>query len=382
MACTSAASKRWCKSDSLSRASQKPISTFAVSGANLAARVQTETNGQADTPAILAKRINNLPNRVLGVQAHGEPVPIPSKQEGVTRLKIPIIVFVDQKGYAQEAAELATTLDKLALQRVTGQLKQKGVQSAGLAESDARIWPGLRTHPGMYTLQISTSWTGDVYADIETEMLPRLKSVKLSVKWSGPNGGTTDADQRTEEYLKEHLRQRNAPSQQPSNRPREGSTANSGPGENPTSTESQVAASPNTTPQSVEVRSAEPVMTSTINPPQGSGEIPGQGTLNGERYPQTRQRLLALDELKGLSAAEVQYAIDEIYARYGATFPKHPDVQRQFQKFDWYHPKPKLTFDDIDQSMSDIERENVKVLARYRAMTSRPYPAWLSSHPH
>ena len=120
-----------------------------------------------------------------------------------------------------------------------------------------------------------------------------------------------------------------------------------------------------TTPQSVEGRRAEPVTTPTINPPD-SVEIPSQRTLNGERYPQTRQRLLTLENIKGLSAAEVRYAINEIYARYGATFPNHPDVQQQFQKFDWYHPKRKLTFDDIDQLMSDIERENVKVLAQRR----------------
>jgi hypothetical protein len=88
------------------RLAEANISTFAVSGTNLAARVQTETAGQADTSAILGKLINDLPNRVLGVQTHGEPVPTSSKQEGVTRLKIPIIVFVDQKAYAQETAEL------------------------------------------------------------------------------------------------------------------------------------------------------------------------------------------------------------------------------------------------------------------------------------
>jgi hypothetical protein len=69
---------------------------------------------------------------------------------------------------------------------------------------------------------------------------------------------------------------------------------------------SQVAALPNTTPQSVEVRRAEPVTTPTINPPENSVEIPSQRTLNGERYPQTRQRLLTLDNIKGLSAAEVR----------------------------------------------------------------------------
>jgi hypothetical protein len=67
----------------------------------------------------------------------------------------------------------------------------------------------------------------------------------------------------------------------------------------------------------------------------------------------------------------VQYAINEIYARNGATF-HHPDVRQQFQKFDWYQPKPGLTFDDIDQSMSDIERHNLKMLAQYRAMSSQP----------
>jgi hypothetical protein len=46
---------------------------------------------------------------------------------------------------------------------------------------DVRIWPGLRTHPDF--LQLSTSWAGDAYVDIDTEILPRLKRCKLSVKW-------------------------------------------------------------------------------------------------------------------------------------------------------------------------------------------------------
>jgi len=44
---------------------------------------------------------------------------------------------------------------------------------------DLRIWPGLHSFPGV--LPISTSWTGDVYVDIESEKLPRLKGCKLSV---------------------------------------------------------------------------------------------------------------------------------------------------------------------------------------------------------
>jgi hypothetical protein len=292
------------------------ISTLAVNGTDLAARVQTETSAVEGAAAILSKRFNDFPNRVLRIEARGEPVPIVSKQEGVTRLKIPIIVVVDQEAYGQEVAELTAALDKLALQRVTGNLhfprggsqgreslrgpsgvallptnrfyasglgageevaagkalyelirdaQQKfsalpeapGVVTVmnGLSRSgttrlslyavnkvalgslnlptsckirvtvqlvdanenelessehdlepedenrsgiqlilekgpnaysvydigDVRIWPGLRTHPDF--LQLSTSWAGDAYVDVDTEMLPRLKRCKLSVRW-------------------------------------------------------------------------------------------------------------------------------------------------------------------------------------------------------
>ncbi len=53
---------------------------------------------------------------------------------------------------------------------------------------------------------------------------------------------------------------------------------------------------------------------------------------------------------------------NEIFARNGATFQR-PDVRQQFQKFAWYQPKPGLTLAVIEQSMSDIERQNVKALS-------------------
>ena len=112
---------------------------------------------------------------------------------------------------------------------------------------------------------ISTSWTGDVYADIETEMLPRLKSVKLSVKWSGPNSAKTDASQRTEEPTKEHLKLVDTRLLQPSNMPQKESAANSGTDDHPALAEPQVA-SPDNEPQSAEARSAEPVTTPPLMP--------------------------------------------------------------------------------------------------------------------
>jgi hypothetical protein len=88
--------------------------------------------------------------------------------------------------------------------------------------------------------------------------------------------------------------------------------------------------------------------------------------LEGERYPQTRLRLLTPDDVKGMSVPQLRYALNEVYARYGACFPKNPEIQQQFQKFSWYHPNPSITFSDIDQSMSETEKENVKLLGEYR----------------
>jgi hypothetical protein len=93
--------------------------------------------------------------------------------------------------------------------------------------------------------------------------------------------------------------------------------------------------------------------------------------LAGERDPQTRQHALTEDEVASMNIAQIRYAINEIYARYGATFPNTPDVQRQFQKFSWYHPSAGITFEMIDQKMSDIERQNVKFLAEYRELLRR-----------
>jgi hypothetical protein len=64
----------------------------------------------------------------------------------------------------------------------------------------------------------------------------------------------------------------------------------------------------------------------------------------------------------------LRYAINEVYARYGAPFSDNPDIRRQFQKFSWYHPNPNIGFSDIDQSMSEIEKENIKLLGQYRSM--------------
>jgi hypothetical protein len=65
---------------------------------------------------------------------------------------------------------------------------------------------------------------------------------------------------------------------------------------------------------------------------------------------------------------QLQYAIDEVYARYGAIFPHRPDNQREFEKCSWYHPNPNLSYEAIDQLMSDVERQNIKFPALCREL--------------
>jgi DNA polymerase III delta subunit len=90
--------------------------------------------------------------------------------------------------------------------------------------------------------------------------------------------------------------------------------------------------------------------------------------LDGEQYPQTRLRILTAEDVKGLSITQLRYAINEMYARYGATFPNTPAIRRLFEKFYWYHPNTSLSYEAIDQLMSDVERQNVKFLALCREL--------------
>jgi YARHG domain/Outer membrane lipoprotein len=88
----------------------------------------------------------------------------------------------------------------------------------------------------------------------------------------------------------------------------------------------------------------------------------------GERYPLTRQRLLTMADVDSLSSAQLRYAINEMYARHGATFPSQPPIEAQFRKFPWYHPNPMLTFEQIEDTFSQIERDNLALLGQVREM--------------
>jgi chemotaxis protein histidine kinase CheA len=119
----------------------------------------------------------------------------------------------------------------------------------------------------------------------------------------------------------------------------------------PTSpTETPVPTSPTETPAS----------TSPTATPRGTG-------LAGERYPQTRLHILTWADVADLDYTDLQYAINEMYARHGEQFLKDPGIRSQFEKFNWYVPMPGMTMSRAEREFSRVERQNRDLLARAHA---------------
>jgi chemotaxis protein histidine kinase CheA len=93
---------------------------------------------------------------------------------------------------------------------------------------------------------------------------------------------------------------------------------------------------------------------------------PAPSGFPGERFPQTRLRILTEAEVANLDYDDLQYAINEMYARHAAQFLKDPDVRKQFERFTWYYPMPGMTLSRIDREFSRIESQNRDLLARLR----------------
>ncbi len=91
----------------------------------------------------------------------------------------------------------------------------------------------------------------------------------------------------------------------------------------------------------------------------------GSAPLPGERFTDTRSRILEKEEVKGWTDAKIRYALNEMFARHGADFAD-PSLSKWFRQFAWYQPRPDLTFDSIESQMSPTEQQNVKLLASVR----------------
>lgn len=85
----------------------------------------------------------------------------------------------------------------------------------------------------------------------------------------------------------------------------------------------------------------------------------------GEHFPETRTRILAAEDLQNWKEDKLRYAINELFARRGATFGDKA-LSTLFSQFSWYHPDPTLTLDQVESLFSDIEKQNLKLLGEYR----------------
>ena len=88
--------------------------------------------------------------------------------------------------------------------------------------------------------------------------------------------------------------------------------------------------------------------------------------LPGEQFAQTRLRELSPEETGGLTPDQVQYALNEIYARHGYRFATS-GPRRQFSRFAWYKPVKGQSAAASWKRFSDIEKRNEQRLLGARS---------------
>lgn len=88
--------------------------------------------------------------------------------------------------------------------------------------------------------------------------------------------------------------------------------------------------------------------------------------MNGERFPQTRTRQLALADISNWNYGKTRYALNEMYARYGYPFHSGP-IRKQFDQFSWYHPVAGRSTAEIEDMMTPVEKANLQLLAQRRS---------------
>ncbi|MCP4353455.1 MAG: SUMF1/EgtB/PvdO family nonheme iron enzyme [Desulfobacterales bacterium] len=101
----------------------------------------------------------------------------------------------------------------------------------------------------------------------------------------------------------------------------------------------------------------------TINPSKPS--VHTQKDYLG-RYPQSSQRILTVNDLKGLNKRSLAVMLNEIFARNGYEF-NDISMKEYFEKQDWYQQLPKITDDYqiiYDNYLSDIEKNNIELINR------------------
>lgn len=82
---------------------------------------------------------------------------------------------------------------------------------------------------------------------------------------------------------------------------------------------------------------------------------------DGYIFPHSDRKELTEKDLKGMSAKQLTYARNEIYARHGFDF-KSKELQEYFDSKSWYHNKHK----SYDCEKGSIEEKNVSLIIKYQ----------------
>ncbi len=98
---------------------------------------------------------------------------------------------------------------------------------------------------------------------------------------------------------------------------------------------------------------------------------------NGYILADSSERLLAEEEIAGLSKYELYLAAQEIYARHGKKF-SDPVLLWHFNNQEWYNPYHFLFY---EETLSEIETENIRLLADKGKLAERAEVAYNSLYP-
>ncbi len=98
---------------------------------------------------------------------------------------------------------------------------------------------------------------------------------------------------------------------------------------------------------------------------------------NGYILADSSERLLSEEEIEELSKYELYLAVQEIYARHGKKF-SDPVLYWHFNNQEWYKPYHFLFY---EESLSEIETENIRLLADKGKLAERAEVAYNSLYP-
>jgi len=110
---------------------------------------------------------------------------------------------------------------------------------------------------------------------------------------------------------------------------------------------------------------AQPVSAAATDNAEAAPPAESPTEFEGEKFPATREEPITIADANELELSDVRYAINEMYARHGATF-HDAKLKKTFSEFSWYQPRAGVTVDNVESEFSDVEKNNLAVLKRCR----------------